>query len=883
MMSEHSLGNRHGAPGINTKSLSLTHTAADLEVLKEIENIYFSEPSEFDAARYVLESVPDPPSCDSIQAMFDKLKRQQQVVSSKALHLISQQRDNCDREFNEVQIIRDEVSATLKTCREIRKELKTASNHLTVTAFVILANYRKRQIIKSVLEALELLQSLRSVEREVQELMLKKEFELAIELIIRSKKAAGLHKEYHCIKDLAVRLQEVLEMTEEKLDMVLADICHKFDERIFRKVRNAYNLLGKMQAAMEQLHMHYSNAINTTAVEAVKPYASLKDGKFQDLCNSVPLNKAPLCLLNLCENLFLIMKSYRLLVNWHMQHDTDVAAADPVAEIENSVSREYIRQKLKSGLIRLWNDVQGKVSGFLKCTGLEEYPFEKFVQMLGVLRRLTQVAEVFCGDTADVLQDFIKSQSMLYIKNYHSGRIEELRLFLENEGWEMCPVKSDFTVLNLQEFKQFKHCIRVNLDSSVSVCKSLSDGASSSHSQDDSVYIRKVFSSDCKRSPFEMFRDENISNDDIFGLESEAVDSESDEEPEELKRDFLDEDTKPMSNAVIMTNTTLSVLRNCGQYIQICRYLPQIALEVIVLMNQLFDYYFNCVHYFFTSDLEVSSNTLYSNRLNLTLKRINNSVGDGKGFASPALPEHLSMSNEADLHCLSERVVAVESVIFLAKQYEVLQPYLESIVASHQRLILNHFKENTLLICEDLRLPVYMCCASKAFDPSAILISISQIKWDMKGVAEVHSAYVDVIIRQIQIFAIRLESVREKVPLNLDVLTSIWSMVSKFVSHVLVEGFSNASKCSNGGRGLMQLDYRQLFVKIEKISRIKPLPYQDYVDRYVKAFYLPRNELEVFVRERQEYSNKHLLALVACACENKRDRQELTAVIESNN
>ncbi|XP_049883214.1 syndetin [Pectinophora gossypiella] len=898
MLGEDGVENRHGPPGVNSRSLSVAHSAADLEVLREIENVYFSSPSDFDAGRHVLLNAPVPPTPEAIEQVFAKLKRQQQVVSGKALHLISQQRDNCDREFAEIQNIREQLSLTLDTCRKARDDLRTASNHLTVSTFVILANFRKRQIIRQVLKSLELLRSLRSVEKDVAELLSRKEYFEAIDLILKSRKAAANHREYTCISDLANRLQDTLDMTEEKLDSVLASICYNFDENTFRKLRKAYALLGKTQSAMEQLHMHYSSAVNEASVKAIGNFVEVSiEMKFNEMCQAVPTTKAPICLLNLCENLFFIMKSYYLLVNWHTRHDEEeiLPSSNNVLDIEMNVSREYIRQKLKTGLVRLWHDVQGKVSTFLKSSGLEEYPFEKFIQMLGILRKLTQVAEVFCGDKSDILQDFIKTQSVSYIKNYHRGRMEELKLFLENEGWEQCPVKSTFNLLNLQEFKQFKKHLNPS-KSEASVIKSQSDGASSI-SQDDSMYINKYFNVKTKITPFEMFRNENITNDDIFGLETELEPSdESDDDPDELKREFVDENADKLNespskikDSVIVTNTTLSVLRNCGQYLQICRYLPQISLEVVMLMNQLFDYYFYTVHLFFTADLEVASTTLYSSKLNAVLKRISNNIDttsnigdvDSKTFICPELPMHLDLKSEDNLHGLSERIVGVESVIFLAKQFEFLQPYLESIVASHQKLILEHFRDNTLAVVVDLRMPVYMCSAAKAVDARTALIAMSQVRWDVKSVAVEHSPYVDMITRKIQVFALRLENISSKVSLNLEVLNSVWAMVSKFTVHLLVEGFSNATKCSNAGRGLMQLDYRQLFVKLEKISGLKPVPYQDYVDRYVKAYYLPRKGLEEFIMERTEYSNKHLQALVTCACENKRDRQALSAILET--
>jgi len=38
---------------------------------------------------------------------------------------------------------------------------------------------------------------------------------------------------------------------------------------------------------------------------------------------------------------------------------------------------------------------------------------------------------------------------------------------------------------------------------------------------------------------------------------------------------------------------------------------------------------------------------------------------------------------------------------------------------------------------------------------------------------------------------------------------------------MVVDGFAAAKKCSNEGRALMQLDYRQLVMKLEKLTSIK--------------------------------------------------------------
>ena len=84
----------------------------------------------------------------------------------------------------------------------------------------------------------------------------------------------------------------------------------------------------------------------------------------------------------------------------------------------------------------------------------------------------------------------------------------------------------------------------------------------------------------------------------------------------------------------------------------------------------------------------------------------------------------------------------------------------------------------------------------------------------------------------------------------------------RLIMKMLVEGYASIKKCSNEGRALMQLDFQQLIVKLEKICELRPIPDKDYVEVYIKAYYLPDSSIEKWVKDHNEYSPKHILALV---------------------
>lgn len=116
-------------------------------------------------------------------------------------------------------------------------------------------------------------------------------------------------------------------------------------------------------------------------------------------------------------------------------------------------------------------------------------------------------------------------------------------------------------------------------------------------------------------------------------------------------------------------------------------------------------------------------------------------------------------------------------------------------------------------------------------------------------------------------------------------------------------------KCSNEGRALMQLDFQQFLMKLEKLTDLRPIPDKEFVETYIKAYYLTENDMEQFIKNHrvsssppgadppfrfplarllsfavlQEYSMKQLANLVnVCLGShiNKKARQKLLAAID---
>ncbi|XP_051948686.1 syndetin-like isoform X1 [Xyrauchen texanus] len=914
-----------------------TDPLAEQEIIESIEEIYFSSDS-FDMVQYELEKLPPDLNLQELEEYRDKLKRQQAAVSKRVADLILEKQPSYVKELERVTSLQTNLQLAAVICTNARRQLHSAKEGFTEASLGLLANQRRRQLLTGLLKSLRTIKTLQRTDVRLSEMLEEEDYPGAIQLCLECQKAASTFKHYNCISELNSKLQDTLEQIEEQLDVALSKTCKHFDVSHYTKVQLAYKLLGKTQTAMDQLHMHFTQAIHNTVFQVVLGYVELcagnADTKFQkmqykDLCTHITPDSYIPCLTDLCKALWEVMLSYYLTMQWHDEHykeEVTAPTADGSSEEgsdESTVGRSYVKKKLEHGLTRIWQDVQLKVKAYLLGTDMSNFKYDDFIVVLDVISRLMQVGEEFCSSKSEVLQESIKRQSVNYFKNHHRTRLEELRMFLENETWELCPVKSNFSIAQLHEFKFMGQC--------------RSPSVSPSREPESTELVElSLFEQYLQNgNPFEMQIDnKEEETEDVLasnGYESDELeksvyqdyDSDSDV-PEELKQDYVDEQTGDVpvksvsretlrsrkrsdynlnrANAPILTNTTLNVIRLVGKYMQMMNILKPIAFDVIHCVSQLFDYYLYAVYTFFgRNDMYESSGLgLISSRLRTTLSRIQEGLIDveagGESSSSHATPEerkekvpspHLTqlviLTASDTLYGLAERVVATESLVFLAEQFEFLQTHLDTMMPSAKKPFLQQFYSQTVSTASELRKPIYWIVAAKAIDYEQMLLLMAGVKWDIKEIMSQHNVYVDILLKEFEMFNQRLGDVSKIVRIPLPVSNVLWEHCIRLANRTLVEGYANVKKCSNEGRALMQLDFQQFLMKLEKLTDLRPIPDKEFVETYIKAYYLTENDMEQFIKNHREYSMKQLTNLVnVCLGShiNKKARQKLLAAID---
>ncbi|KAM9651247.1 syndetin isoform 3-T3 [Trichechus inunguis] len=308
-----------------------TDPQAEQELINSIEQVYFSTDS-FDIVKYELEKLPPVLNLQELEEYRDKLKQQQAAVSKKVADLILEKQPAYVKELERVTSLQTGLQLAAVICTNGRRHLNIAKEGFTQASLGLLANQRKRQLLIGLLKSLRTIKTLQRTDVRLSEMLEEEDYPGAIQLCLECQKAASTFKHYSCISELNSKLQDTLEQIEEQLDVALSKICKNFDINHYTKVQQAYRLLGKTQTAMDQLHMHFTQAIHNTVFQVVLGYVELcagnTDTKFQklqykDLCTHVTPDSYIPCLADLCKALWEVMLSYYRTMEWHEKHDNE--------------------------------------------------------------------------------------------------------------------------------------------------------------------------------------------------------------------------------------------------------------------------------------------------------------------------------------------------------------------------------------------------------------------------------------------------------------------------------------------------------------------------------------------------------------------------------
>jgi len=133
-------------------------------------------------------------------------------------------------------------------------------------------------------------------------------------------------------------------------------------------------------------------------------------------------------------------------------------------------------------------------------------------------------------------------------------------------------------------------------------------------------------------------------------------------------------------------------------------------------------------------------------------------------------------------------VIACESGVYLALQFDSLKRFIESHLPGSHWDSVAQLIDQAVIVSEGLRRLALAGVSCRAIDYQSTITRMESVNWEVKELMSQHSPYVDILLRELQVFAMKVESVSARVHLPLPVLGILWEQIFKFCCRAFVDG-----------------------------------------------------------------------------------------------
>lgn len=218
---------------------------------------------------------------------------------------------------------------------------------------------------------------------------------------------------------------------------------------------------------------------------------------------------------------------------------------------------------------------------------------------------------------------------------------------------------------------------------------------------------------------------------------------------------------------------------------------------------------------------------------------------------------------------LPQRCIAVESLQFVEHVLKMLLPMLEKVLPPSYHQALRAFVGRVSKVVVESRGFMYAAVLPRLL-PEAMSIPawIQACRWEIREATE-PNVYVKQVGDAMERVARLLDDLTRRGALPSSSRSGVWACAVGHVMLRVVEGFSRVKKCSTAGRGLMQLDVKNLWLRIARVLTTSPdsivrVRDSSYVVDYVQAFY-NTTETDVMpwiLQHKERYLGRHLRSIV---------------------
>ena len=894
------------------------------DVLATLDPGFYLPEDEFDPIRHTLESITKKEvelTTELLHGEEEHLSQVVEAVSTKLAKEVLAHYGDFVAGMKSITELTDNLEQSFVIVKNGRRNLASAKDSVAGALKVAESHSRK----KSLMSALDMLVRVRECQDLEARIRSNLETSSYVDAVCDYAAALGILRTLEglkCAETLGQDLGSLLGDTVNSVETVLFEVCGDFQPTRYKPLIEAYLLLGeKVKPLGDKVQECFLRAVENQT-EGMLRLHSLQHGGvaeaddtaaarksrmgYKELCQQLSPTQFFPCFQKSLEVLFDIFCSHYRMLKWHEAHTR--ALVEGCGDEKTVQACKAVVAALMRSRRSIVDMAGARIAALLQASSAPSSGHFKAV--LDWARAFIEAAEAFSGTQATTLRGHLERAGDRYFESLHSQRLEALRQMIDREVWARLPEAA-------------AQQARVDLRAAASRGKGehtqgFGVAAFGGVSEDGSAFEALV----TKGNPFSEGSNtggvdgdstaessEDATKGSVDHDPSKNADNEEDEEDAAVSAAFIDEgdddndtidpemrrarrEARAAAAAAeasaaasrdchakgldarnpTLTASSLYLLQGVAEYLRLMRVLPPSVPVIFQGLCSLFETTLVRMFGAFGRHEALHANSdQITPRLKSTLVRLTNNAsisnlmpGLGGGVGSEAW----SVLSSGNLYGLKERVIALESLACIADELKRLKQGLKQSLSSNEEAKIERFFGQTIASVEDLREHVYCHVARLLLNLSWVSETIGDSdklsdalktgKYAKKEVSTDHNKWVDDLSTELTQFGAKL-ACAEVTP---EALVMLWDYAIAETAAAIVAGFARVRKCSSEGRAIMTLDVQVLHANIRHLAPKGSKLDFGFAETFVKAFYIPANELEYWCQTHAEYSTAQRAALV---------------------
>ncbi|VDP39390.1 unnamed protein product [Heligmosomoides polygyrus] len=449
-----------GITKISSRPGAAVVSESDDDIIDSIDASYFIE-DDFCAIDYELKKLFGIDlRLDDIDRERLRLKSQLQVVSKKISTLIMEKSPSYGTQIDDMDCIRGSLKELISRIREVRRSLGAAQSK-SRTALAILANEKKKRMLRSLHSTLRIIKTLYETEFHLRDCIEDGNFPVAIRVCLEAKEAANTYRHFNCVSDLMTKLVGSTNLIESALDSALADCTIVFDQDRYALIYSAFSMLNKVEPASKKLVASFVSTIKRSSQKIVEERCKAYHGvpgapevAYEELCQHISGDQIVSTVRELGYVMCKILTIYHTILRFHSEDDE----RKRMSNAADDASLGVMVNQMTTSLLPVFRMALSRMHVLLGNQDFSTLNFDQLLDIVDMANRFRRFGRTYFGSPSDELAVALEKQAVMYFVRYHSERTDELRMFLENECFTLCPVPHQFTIFDLQDFTFLEEC-----------------------------------------------------------------------------------------------------------------------------------------------------------------------------------------------------------------------------------------------------------------------------------------------------------------------------------------------------------------------------------------------------------------------------------------